>query len=159
MEITILKNELLLSHKWHITENPDPQGHIHMKLYEYILNKKNIKLIDCGNRFNPYFLARVARYSKVNINQLLERIQISRVFTIYQLKNRLKSEKNSRNIPVFLSDIDKIIEDESISETEMTRLTEICVLSMLEIKAPILLNAGGVIAENCISNKISQGLR
>ena len=54
-----------------------------------------IIFIDCGNSFNPYLLAEIARNHGLDYASILEKIYISRVFTAYQFSS-LISEKLDR---------------------------------------------------------------
>ena len=139
MNITVFKNKILTLSNWQVIQCDNSYNYIHSKIFEFASEQRQINLIDCGSRFNPYILAKAARYSRINIEKMLSCINISRMFTVYQLKSQLEIEKNSCINPIIISDIDRIIDDDSISENEMEKVLDICILKILEIKSPVLI--------------------
>ena len=83
----------------------------------------NVIFIDGGNTFKLYEVSRIAQLNQLNPMQVLERIHISRAFTVYQLTllilEKLKETVNKLDSKlVIISDAASLFLDEGIPKRE-----------------------------------------
>ena len=78
-------------------------------------------LLDGGNRFDGYFVARLARHLSPLPEAALDRMQLSRAFTCFQLAE-LIAACPARQAPVFVLDLLDTFYDESVPIREIERL-------------------------------------
>lgn len=76
-----------------------------------------LRVLDGGNRFNAYTVARAARGRR----DILERITISRAFTCYQVLSLLEST-SANPFPFVVLDLLSTFYDESVQSGERKRL-------------------------------------
>ncbi|WP_457621983.1 hypothetical protein [Persephonella sp.] len=108
----------MLEKQWEKIEISNGKYHYHYMLYKFTKSSKNVSLIDCGNRFNPFLITNVAKFENLDPKKLLNLIKIVRVFTVFQLKTAIdKSLKTAPDV-IIISDIDEVLKDQSISEDE-----------------------------------------
>ena len=81
-----------------------------------------LRVLDCGNRFNAYTVARAARGRP----EVLNRITVSRAFTCYQVLSALEGTPASRAATVVL-DMLSTFYDESVQGRERRRLLQVCI--------------------------------
>jgi len=96
-----------------------------------------VRVLDGGNRFNAYKVARAARGRP----ETLECITVSRAFTCYQTHSLLESTPLSQ-FPFIVLDLLNTFYDESVQAGERKRLLKICIshLERLEV------TSGGVVS-------------
>ncbi len=96
-----------------------------------------VRVLDGGNRFNAYTVARAARGRP----ETLERITVSRAFTCYQAHSLLESTP-ANPFPFIVLDLLNTFYDESVQAGERKRLLKICIshLERLEV------TSGGVVS-------------
>ena len=96
-----------------------------------------VRVLDGGNRFNAYTLARMARGRP----QVLERITVSRAFTCYQVLALLESTPASAS-PFVILDLLSTFYDESVQAGERKRLLRGCITQLKRLEAA----AGGAVS-------------
>jgi RecA/RadA recombinase len=82
-----------------------------------------VVFVDGGNSFNPYFVAEVARSYGLDSRSVLERIYVSRAFTVHQLSSlileRLGSFLRRRKAKLLVvSDVSSLFFDRDIPKSE-----------------------------------------
>ena len=80
-----------------------------------------VTVIDGGNTFNPYGIARHVRAQTVELEKVLNRIQLSRVFTCYQMVSALHN-LNAAQGGIVLLDMLRTFADDSVSAQEAYQL-------------------------------------
>jgi len=95
-----------------------------------------LTVLDGGNRFNAYLVARGAR----GRSELLERITVSRAFTCYQMLSLLETTL-SLPAPILVLDLLNTFYDESVRVHERHRLLESCITHLDRLSRP----AGGAV--------------
>ena len=83
----------------------------------------SVTIIDGGNTLNPYGIARHVRAHTVELEKVMGRIQLSRVFTCYQMVAALGDLENAQGAIVLL-DMLRIFEDDSVPVREAYQLLE-----------------------------------
>jgi hypothetical protein len=96
-----------------------------------------LRVLDGGNRFNAYTVARAARGRRDN----LERITISRAFTCYQVLSLLESTP-ANPFPFVVLDLLSTFYDESVQAGERKRLLRACIVHLDRLAQA----AGGVVS-------------
>jgi hypothetical protein len=67
---------------------PKPVFHIsHGVAGEQLLRNRRVTVIDGANRFSPHAIAMIARRNRVDPEEMLSRISVSRAFTCYQMES------------------------------------------------------------------------
>lgn len=79
------------------------------------------KVFDGGNRFDGYFVARMARRLSPQPEVVLSRLRLSRAFTCYQLAQLIEEARASRS-PVLILDLLTTFYDESVPFRDVERL-------------------------------------
>lgn len=89
-----------------------------------------LRVLDGGNRFNAREVARMLRNLRApDVYQALERIQVARAFTCYQMTALLEDIPFSSH-PVLVIDLLDTFYDESAPLAERLRLAERCILRL-----------------------------
>ena len=96
-----------------------------------------MRVLDGGNRFNAYTLARLARGRP----EVLERITVSRAFTCYQVLALLESTPASAS-PFVVLDLLNTFYDESVQVGERKRLLRACITQLKRLERA----AGGAVS-------------
>lgn len=78
-------------------------------------------VLDTGNRYDAYGVARLARRRTVELEQVLNRIHIARAFTCYQVV-ALFEQLPGAAVPHVIFDLTTTFEDESVPDSESYRL-------------------------------------
>lgn len=103
-----------------------------------------VRVLDGGNRFNAYTVARQARASSAfdgGAVDVLERITISRAFTCYQVLSLLESTPATR-CPFVILDLLNTFYDESVRAGERKRLLRSCIEHLHRLER----EAGGLVS-------------
>jgi hypothetical protein len=95
-----------------------------------------LRVLDGGNRFNAYTVARAVR-GKADV---LDRITVSRAFTCYQVRSLLESTL-ATPIPFVVLDLLNTFYDESVQVGERKRLLRACTMHLERLVGA----AGGVV--------------
>ena len=96
-----------------------------------------VRVLDGGNRFNAYIVARTARGRPAT----LDRITVSRAFTCYQAFSLLESTPASP-YPFIVLDILNTFYDESVRSSERMRLLKTCISHLERLQS----TSGGVVS-------------
>lgn len=100
------------------------------------------RVFDGGNRFDGYFVARMARHLTPQPEVVLGRLRLSRAFTCYQLA-QLIEEANASLSPVLILDLLNTFYDESVPLRDVERLlTQVIThLKRLAAVGPVIIGA------------------
>jgi hypothetical protein len=98
-----------------------------------------VRMIIGNNQFDGYAIARMLRRHSPEMANLLERIQLARAFTCYQMSTLLR-ETPSAPIPTFVVGLLVTFYDENIPEYESLRVLRGCIweLNRLGRAAPLI---------------------
>lgn len=80
-----------------------------------------VTVLDAGNCFNPLRLARSIRRQTVEVTRILDRIQVARAFTCYQIIPLLEQAHQPRR-PVYMLQLLDTFSDEIVPAQERLRL-------------------------------------
>jgi len=97
----------------------------------------SLRVLDGGNRFNAYTVARAARGRR----DILEHITVSRAFTCYQVLSLLESTPSTQ-APFVVLDLLNTFYDESVQIGERKRLLRSCIAHLERLDRC----AGGVVS-------------
>lgn len=97
-------------------------------------------VLDTGNQFDAYRIARLARYQTNDIERVLGRIQVARAFTCYQVVT-LFAQLPDATVPHVVLDLTATFYDESVPIDESYRLLSVVAnhLRRLRHTAPVTL--------------------
>lgn len=100
-----------------------------------------VRVLDCGNRFNVYQIARLVRRQTPLVSQTLDRISVARAFTCYQVVSLLEQTAVTPE-PKIIINLLSTFYDENVSLTEAHRLLAIVIGRLKEMRrlAPILIS-------------------
>lgn len=84
-----------------------------------------VRVLDGGNRFDVLGLNRELRRRDLPLYAALERVQVARAFTCYQMTTLLEGHPQSR-VPALVLNLLTTFQDENASLAERPRLLEIC---------------------------------
>lgn len=103
---------------------------------------RRVRTFDGGNCFDGYFVARLARRLQPDAHALLERIQLSRAFTCFQLVQLLETSEPESE-PLFVLNLLDTFYDESVPLREVERLLTSTVshLKRLAAAGPVIVSA------------------
>jgi len=101
-----------------------------------------LTVLDGGNQFNAYPVARAIRRLTPDLSLALERIRLSRAFTCYQLA-ALLAETLPNGSPVMALDFLATFYDQDVQLPEAGRLLQVCIrdLQRLSRSAPVIATA------------------
>ncbi len=101
-----------------------------------------LKVIDGGNHFNAYRLAKAIRSQGVDPTPILRRVYISRSFTCHQLAACLASV-SVQSFPLVVLDFLATFQDENVPLYERKRLFSTCITRLKQVALcnPILVTA------------------
>ena len=88
-----------------------------------------VQVLDGGNRFDVLGLNRELRRRDLPLYTALERVQIARAFTCYQMTTLLEGRPQSR-IPTLVLNLLTTFQDENASLSERLRLLGICLQNL-----------------------------
>jgi hypothetical protein len=98
-------------------------------------------VLDTGNQFDAYQVARLARRQTREINEVLNRLQVARGFTCYQVVT-LFEELPDAAVPHIVFDLLSTFYDENVSVNESDRLLQLVIshLKRLRRNGPVVLS-------------------
>jgi len=107
-----------------------------------LARRGTMRVLDGGNLFNAYLVARALRRQTVNIPAALERIFLARAFTCYQMEALLAASP-AQPVPTLVLDLPATFYDESVRLPERQRLLARAVrhLRRLSSQAPVAVSA------------------
>ncbi len=96
-----------------------------LELSAYLaLQGKTLYVLDAGNRFNVYPVARMIRQQRQNPYTVLQRIKISRAFTCYQVDTIIREWQVSASV-LLVFDLLSTFYDENVDLKESIRLLKV----------------------------------
>lgn len=100
-----------------------------------------VHVLDTGNRFDAYGIARLVRRQTVEVDRVLGRIQVARAFTCYQVVTLFEQLPDAA-APYIVFDLLATFYDESVSLSESYRLLNIVLsrLKRLRRTAPVVVS-------------------
>jgi hypothetical protein len=100
------------------------------------------RIFDGGNRFDGYFVARLARRLTDRPHGVMSRIRLSRAFTCFQLAELIESTSPDGS-PLFVLDLLSTFYDESVPMRDVQRLLSetIARLKWLAASGPVIVGA------------------
>lgn len=131
-----LPNRLLLIVAGHAAAAPM------LELSAALAHNGPLRVVDGGNRFNVYAVARAARRRSSDLRALLERIHLARAFTCHQMLTLLAGLPAAPH-PTLVIDLLATFYDESVPMLESERLLRACLghLRRLSAAAPLVISA------------------
>ena len=101
----------------------------------------SLRVLDGGNRFNVYPVARTIRRYTPELHGALARIRLARAFTCYQMTAML-AEADADGLPTLVLDFLSTFYDENVSLAESRRLLNECLrhLKRLSRHAPVVVS-------------------
>lgn len=103
-------------------------------------------LLDGGNRFDVYrcntAIARALGDQTAELPVILERIQLARAFTCYQVESLLR-ETEAQALPTIVLDLLSTFHDESVAARESLQLLQTCIAQLRRLNhlAPVAVSA------------------
>ncbi|MBI9043951.1 MAG: hypothetical protein JEZ06_05675 [Anaerolineaceae bacterium] len=106
-----------------------------LKLTAHLAMQSEVTVLDGGNQFNAYTVAKSIRRRSRQLYEAMERINISRAFSCYQMVTMLKRVKPA-GTPIVVLDLMATFYDENIALEESKRLLRTageCLQSLSEV--------------------------
>lgn len=100
---------------------PPGTARILLELVARLARRRPLRVLDGGNCFNAYIVARELGRHTRNVEAALERIQVARAFTCYQVLTLLE-ETPADGVPTLVLQILDTFHDENVSLVERQRL-------------------------------------
>jgi hypothetical protein len=100
-----------------------------------------VRVLDGGNQFNAYYVARAVRRHAPNLSEILSRIDLARAFTCYQMESLLLASAAAW-APTVVLDFLSTFYDENVSLAERRRLLQRCALHLRRLSghAPVVVS-------------------
>jgi hypothetical protein len=101
------------------------------------------RVFDGGNRFDGYFVARLARRLSPQPYAVLRRVRLSRAFTCFQLAELIESAPAVGDEPIFVLDLLSTFYDESVPLRDVERLLSDTLVHLKRLAAagPVIVGA------------------
>ena len=101
-----------------------------------------LRVLDGGNRFNVYPVARAVRRHTTDVTASLGRIRLSRAFTCYQVA-ALLAETPADGLPTLVIDLLAAFYDDNVRLSESQRLLTGCIFHLRRLSqfAPVVVSA------------------
>lgn len=117
----------------------DFQRKVSLQFIAELAQSGPVRVLDGGNRFDVLSLNRELRRRELILYAALERIQVARAFTCYQMTTLLEKPA-PQGIPTLVLNLLATFQDENASLPERLRLLDICVHSLMKNArhAPVL---------------------
>jgi hypothetical protein len=112
---------------------PDGRREVMMQLTAVLALRGPVRLVDGGNCFAVYPVARYLRAHTAEIEPLLQRITIARAFTSYQMV-RLLTQTPSGDTPLLVLNLLTLFEDESVDDAEAVRLVRLAIAQLRRLR-------------------------
>lgn len=121
---------------------PRAQRDAILNLTAVLALRGRVQVIDGGNNFDPYAVARAIRRRTHRLDEMFSRVTIARAFTCYQALALLERTP-ATNRPYLICDLPATFYDEAISYGESYRLLRIATgeLRRLNRHAPVVVTA------------------
>lgn len=124
-----LENQILL------VVAPHAANTLMLELAARLANKGPLRVLDGGNRFNVYPVAKALRRLTPKLDNALQRITLSRAFTCFQLQALLQ-ETPANGSPALVLDFLATFYDESVNLAECRRLLATCLPHLRRLARP-----------------------
>lgn len=133
---------LPLSNRLLVLTAPHAAGTLMLELAARLALNGRLRVLDGGNRFNVYPVARTIRRYTAELHGALARIHLARAFTCYQMTAML-AEADTNGLPTLVLDFLSTFYDENVSMAESRRLLDECLrhLKRLSRCAPVVVSA------------------
>ncbi len=121
---------------------PHAAQEVMLELAGGLVHLGRVRVLDGGNQFNAYLLARSLRRRSAELFSLLDRVTLARAFTCYQMETML-AESRAIAAPTIVMDLLGTFADENVPFPERSRLLAHCVdhLYRLSRQAPLAVGA------------------
>lgn len=131
-----------LSNRLMVLTAPHAAAKLMLELSARLSLAGGVRVLDGGNRFNVYPVARAARRYTHDLSGALERIHLARAFTCYQMLAML-AETPADGLPVLVIDLLSTFYDDNVRLAESERLLGQCIphLQRLSQSAPVVVSA------------------
>lgn len=96
-----------------------------------------VYILDGGNSFNPQLVTRVIRRTTPHTGAILNRIQVARAFTCFQMAALVRQARQAHNqkpAPTLVLDLLSTFQDENVKLKERVRVLRDCLLDLQAIK-------------------------
>lgn len=119
-----------------------------------------LRVLDGGNQFNAYLVARALRSRTVDVQRMLTRIRLARAFTCYQVSALLASEA-AVGIPTLVLDLLSTFYDENVPLPERWRLLRQCLVHLRRLSrtAPLVVSASPSRVPDAHTERLLDALR
>lgn len=133
---------LPLSNRLMVLAAPHAAVKLMLELAARLALSGELRVLDGGNRFNVYPVARTIRRYTAELTAALARIHMARAFTCYQAAAML-AEQPADGRPLIVLDLLATFYDESVALDESRRLLASCLphLERLSAAAPVVVSA------------------
>ncbi len=133
---------LPLSNRLLVLTAPHAAAPMMLELAARLALSGGLRVLDGGNRFNVYPVARAVRRHTAELSAALARIRLARAFTCYQAAAML-ADMPADACPLLMIDLLATFYDESVNLNESRRLLAGCVaqLRRLSLNAPVVVSA------------------
>jgi len=133
---------LPLSNRLLVLTAPHAAAQLMLELAARLALSGELRMLDGGNRFNVYPVARTIRRYTAELTAALARIQLTRAFTCYQAASML-ADLPADNRPLLVLDLLTTFYDQSVNLDESRRLLAGCIphLQRLSAAAPVVVSA------------------
>ena len=121
---------------------PHAQQDTMLDLTAVLALQGRVRVIDGGNNFDPYRVARAIRRRTHRLDEMFSRVTIARAFTCYQIVAQLEHTP-ATDRPHLVCDLTATFYDEAVSYNESYRLLHIAAdeLRRLNRRAPVVVTA------------------
>ncbi|MFQ5419700.1 MAG: hypothetical protein ACE5FD_08915 [Anaerolineae bacterium] len=120
---------------------PHAEREMMLELTAVLAVRGPVQVVDGGNRFDAFRVARLIRRRSHRLDDALNQIQVARAFTCYQVVTLL-AETAVSPAPHLIFDLLATFDDDSVSVAECYRLLRIVVthLQRLRRQAPVIVS-------------------
>ncbi|RLD07662.1 MAG: hypothetical protein DRI65_04185 [Chloroflexota bacterium] len=108
---------------------PAFQREVSLQFIAELAQSGPVRVLDGGNRFDVLGLNRELRRRDLPLYTALDRVQVARAFTCYQMATLLEGRPGG-GIPTLVLNLLATFQDENVSLVERLRLLEICLYSL-----------------------------
>jgi len=131
-----------LSNRLMVLTAPHAASVLMLELSARLSAAGELRVLDGGNRFNVYPVARAVRRHTADLAASLGRIRLSRAFTCYQVA-ALLAETPADGLPTLVIDLLAAFYDDNVRLSESQRLLAGCIFHLKRISqfAPVVVSA------------------
>jgi hypothetical protein len=100
-----------------------------------------VRVLDAGNRFDPYHVTRAIRRQTAQLHEVMGRIYVARAFTCYQVITHLQQTPATPE-PHLIFDLLATFSDQAVTYAESLRLLQIGIEQLLRLRqlAPVIIS-------------------